>query len=352
LRNFAVNFAILCGKKYAMEKLALYYSKTEKGLQCTLCPHYCTLADGETGKCQTRVCRGGQLYSLGYGNPCSVNIDPIEKKPFYHFLPQSKAFSMATAGCNFSCLNCQNSSISQVSPVNTDKYDLMPAAAVAMALKHNNQSIAYTYTEPTVFYEYMLDTATLAREKGLKNVLISNGYINEQPLRALCQLLDAANIDLKSFSNETYRKLTGGSLKPVLNSLKILKEEGVWLEITNLVIPGWTDDLKLIKEMCQWLVAEGMQDNPLHFSRFFPTYKLTDTPPTPIETLLRAREIALEAGMRYVYLGNVSGTDLDDTVCPSCKRTLVKRQGYTVTDIQVKHCRCGFCGEEIAGVWS
>lgn len=335
-----------------MEKPASYYSKTAKGLRCELCPHYCTLAEGESGKCQTRVCREGELYTLGYGQPCSINVDPIEKKPIYHFLPGSKALSIATAGCNFTCLNCQNSSISQVSPGNTDTFDLMPAAAVAMALKHNCQSIAYTYTEPTVFYDYMLDMATLARENGLKNVLISNGYINETPLRQLCQQLDAANIDLKCFSNETYRKLTGGFLKPVLNTLKILKEEGVWYEITNLIIPGWTDDTHSIKQMCQWLVASGMQDCPLHFTRFFPTYKLGEITPTPIEILLKAREIALEAGIRYVYIGNVHGTDQDHTLCPSCNKTLIKRQGYIIEDVQLKQGKCGSCGEEIPGVWS
>ncbi len=335
-----------------MDKIASYNSKTEKGLRCELCPHYCILAEGESGKCKTRINRGGDLYAIGYGRPCSTNVDPIEKKPFYHFLPGSKAFSMATAGCNFTCLNCQNSSISQVSPLDTDQHELMPADVVALAIKNNCQSIAYTYTEPTVFCEYMLDTARLAREKGLKNVLISNGYINEKPLRELCQFVNAANIDLKCFSNETYRKLTGGSLKPVLNSLKILKEEGVWLEITNLIIPGWTEDTDSIKQMCEWLVASGMKDNPLHFSRFFPTYKLGETAPTPVETLLRAREIALEAGMRYVYLGNVQGTDMDHTLCPSCHKTLIKRQGNIVADMQRKQGKCGFCWEEIAGIWS
>ena len=335
-----------------MEKLASYYSHTNVGLQCNLCPHYCLIAEGESGLCKTRVRRKGILYADSYGLPCSLNVDPIEKKPFYHFLPDSKAFSLATAGCNLTCLNCQNSSISQVSPSETDHYFFIPKELIELARNNKCQSIAYTYTEPTVFYEYMYDTARIAHAGGLNNVLVSNGFINEKPLRTLCKFLDAANIDLKAFTKETYVKLIGGKLNPVKKSLEILKEEGVWLEITNLIIPGWTDDLQMIEEMCTWLVASGMQDCPLHFSRFFPTYKLSDTPPTPIETLLKAREIALNAGMRYVYLGNVPDTDLDDTVCPYCKKTLVKRRGYTVSDIGVKHCRCGYCKEEIAGIWS
>jgi pyruvate formate lyase activating enzyme len=335
-----------------MDKIASYYSKTEKGLRCNLCPHYCNLGEGETGKCLTRQNRKGELYAINYGQACSVNIDPIEKKPFYHFLPESKAFSFATGGCNFNCMNCQNCSISQASPGETVNYNLLPSELIALALKSKCQSIAYTYTEPTVFYEYMYDTALQAHERGLKNVMISNGYINEQPLRELCKLLDGANIDLKCFSNETYRKLTGGSLKPVLNSLKILKEEGVWLEITNLIIPGWTDDMETIQLMCEWLVESGMQDYPLHFSRFFPTYKLTEAPPTPANTLMKARKIALKAGLHYVYLGNVHGTDLDHTFCPSCRKKLVERQGYSIGKIDIKDGKCRFCGEVIAGVWS
>jgi pyruvate formate lyase activating enzyme len=335
-----------------MDRLATYYSHTNFGLQCNLCPHACLIAEGEVGQCRTRFRRKGELYSASYGLACSLNVDPIEKKPFYHFLPQSKAFSVATAGCNLTCLNCQNSSISQASPSATDHYDFKGKELVLLARNNKCQSIAYTYTEPTVFYEYMFDIARSARPAGLNNILVSNGYINQRPLRKLCGWLDAANIDLKSFSDETYVKLTGGTLKPVLESLKIIMQENVWLEITNLIIPGWTDDMETIRLMCDWLFEAGMADCPLHFSRFFPTYKLTEIPPTPVETLLEAREIALNAGMRYVYLGNVPDTDLDDTICPSCKKTIVKRQGYTVTDIQVKHCRCGFCGEEIAGVWS
>jgi pyruvate formate lyase activating enzyme len=332
-------------------KKASFYTKTSKGLRCGLCPNACIITEGESGTCKIRINKNDELFAINYGNPCSVNIDPIEKKPFYHFLPQSKAFSIATAGCNFTCLNCQNAQISQVSPLETDNYDLMPPDVVVLTLENNCQSIAFTYTEPTLFFEYMLDTAKLAHDAHLKNVLISNGFINEAPLIELCQFLDAANIDLKCFSNEIYRKLTGGTLKPVLNSLKTIKEEGVWLEITNLIIPGMTDDLAMIQKMCEWLVESGLQDCPLHFSRFFPTYKLKSTPPTPVETLDQAREIAMKAGIKYVYIGNVPGTAFDDTYCPSCKKTLIKRHGYSIDGNNIADGHCAFCGENIEGVW-
>ncbi|MCX8163752.1 MAG: AmmeMemoRadiSam system radical SAM enzyme, partial [Candidatus Micrarchaeota archaeon] len=231
-------------------KEALYYSIGEGGLlQCQKCPHECKLADGDTGFCRNRVNIKNKLYSIAYGNPCAVHIDPIEKKPFFHFLPAAKSFSVAMAGCNFRCLNCQNWQISQVSPKETTNYDLMPEETIKQCLNYKCETIAYTYSEPTTFYEYVLDTSKLARQKGIKNLLKSNGYINEKPLRQLCKYLDAANIDLKVFDDEIYRKISNGRLEPVLRNLKIFKEEGVWLEVTNLVIPNWTDDLKVIRKM-------------------------------------------------------------------------------------------------------
>jgi len=330
---------------------AHYFETTDKGVKCTLCPNACIIKPNATGICKTRVTYKDELYAINYGNPCSINTDPIEKKPLYHFLPQTTALSMATAGCNFTCMNCQNWQISQVSPFDTENFDLMPKDIIAYAKKNNCQSIAFTYTEPITFYEYVYDTSVLAHENGLKTVFISNGSINETPLRALCKHIDAANINLKSFSEDIYRKLNGGMLKTVMNSLKVFKEEGVWLEITNLVIPNWTDDMDMIKRMCDWLYSSGLQDCPLHFSRFFPMYKLTQEPSTPVETLNKAREIALNAGIKYVYIGNVPGTSFDDTYCPKCKKVLVQRKGYTQLSNHISNGKCGYCGETIHGVW-
>jgi len=331
---------------------AYHYKVTARGVECTNCPNQCTLNRMETSKCRNRINVKDKLYSIAYGNPCAVHIDPIEKKPFLHFLPSSSAFSIATAGCNFACLNCQNWEISQKSPKETLNSDLMPAEAVEACIKNNCESIAYTYSEPTVFYEYVYDTARIARSKGIKNVYKSNGYINEQPLRMLCKYLDAANIDLKGFTENTYLKLNSGKLAPVLHTLQVLKDEGVWLEITNLVIPSWNDDMNTIREMCNWLVANKLDESPLHFSRFSPLYKLTQLPATPVATLQKARETAMNAGMKYVYVGNVPGTNLENTICPKCGKTVVERKGFKVMQNNISAGNCRFCGQRIAGVWS
>ncbi len=331
---------------------AYHYKLTPRGIECTNCPNQCTLRRMETSKCRNRINVRDKLYSIAYGNPCAVHIDPIEKKPFFHFLPSTTAFSIATAGCNFACLNCQNWEISQKSPKETSNADLMPAAVVEACQQNKCESIAYTYSEPTVFYEYVYDTARLAREKGIKNIYKSNGYINEQPLRMLCKVIDAANVDLKGFSEATYLKLNAGKLAPVLRSLQVLKEEGVWLEITNLVIPSWTDDLKTIRDMSKWLVANKMEDCPLHFSRFSPLYKLIQLPATPLLTLQQAREAALDAGMKYVYVGNLPGSELENTNCPKCLKTVVERKGFRVTQNHIKGGKCMYCGEKIPGVWT
>lgn len=330
---------------------ALYYGKTPQGVRCFKCPHGCTLAEGESGRCRNRVCQDGKLYTIGYGNPCAVHIDPIEKKPFNHFLPSTRAFSIAVAGCNFRCLNCQNWQISQVSPHETVNDDLPPESVVDQCLDTRCESIAYTYSEPITFYEYVLDTAKIAREKKIRNVFKSAGYINEMPLRRLCQYLDAANIDLKSYSDDIYVRLSEGKLAPVLRTLKVLREEGVWLEITNLVIPGWTDDLDMIRRMCEWLCANGLQDSPLHFSRFTPLYKLAQLPVTPVLTLENAREIALQAGIQYVYIGNVPHHEAENTYCHKCKKMIIERRGFSVLQNFVKKGRCQFCQEKIPGVW-
>ncbi len=333
-------------------KEALYYEQTPRGATCLLCPNECTVKEGDLGDCRSRTTYKSRLYSIAYGNPCAVHIDPIEKKPLNHFLPASRCYSIASAGCNLACLNCQNWTISQVSPRETRNYDMMPEKVVEEAIRNNCESVAYTYSEPLTFYEYSYDTSKLARSKGIKNVLVSAGYINEKPLRELAKYTDAANIDLKSFKDSIYLKLNGGKLQPVLRTLKILKEEDVWLEITNLVIPGWTDDLDMIAEMCHWLMSNGFTDTPLHFSRFQPLYKLTQLPSTSVSILEKARNIALDAGLKFVYIGNVPGTTAENTYCPSCKKTVVERRGMVILNNYIVHNTCKFCGEKIAGVWN
>ena len=310
-------------------KEALYYVPTPRGLKCQLCPNECTIKEGETGDCRTRITEKNKMYSIVYGNPCSIHVDPIEKKPLFHFLPESRAFSVATAGCNLACLNCQNWTISQKSPKETRNYELMPDNLVSSAQQNNCDSIAYTYSEPIVFYEYMLDSAKIARKNGIKNVMVSAGYIKERPLRELCKYIDAANIDLKSFSNDIYMRLNAGGLDEVLRTLKVMKEEGVWLEITNLVVPEWTDDLDMIKRMTEWLYENGFKDTPLHFSRFHPMHKLKHLPPTPTSVLSDARKIAINSGLNYVYIGNVPNSEGENTYCPSCKKEIINRHNMT-----------------------
>ncbi len=329
-----------------------YATETPRGMRCLICPNECTLKPGEMSDCHNRVNYKGKLYTIAYGNPCSVHVDPVEKKPLNHFLPGSQAFSFATAGCNLACLNCQNWQISQTSPRETRNADLMPEKVVEETLKNACRSIAFTYSEPITWYEYVYDTSVLAREAGLKTILVSNGYIKEEPLRDLCKYTDAANIDLKAYSDDIYQKLTGGNLKTILTTLRVMKEEGVWLEITNLVIPTWTDDLSMISRMCEWLAQNGFEDVPLHFSRFMPLYKLTRLPATPAETLHKAREIAVNAGLHYVYVGNLPGLDESDTYCPSCHKKVIGRTGFKVTENNLENSRCKYCHTPIAGIWS
>lgn len=338
-------------KRWKWSKEAMYQVETPRGVRCLICPNECTLKEGEWSDCRNRVNIGGKIYTMAYGNPCAVHIDPVEKKPLNHFLPGSRAFSIATAGCNLACLNCQNWTISQTSPTKTKNFDMMPDKVVQNTIKYKCESIAYTYSEPVSFYEYTLDTSKLAHQAGLRNILVSAGYINEKPLRELCQHIDAANIDLKSFSDSIYMKLNAGKLQPILDGLKIFHEEGVWLEITNLIVPNWTDDFDMIKRMCDWLYDNNLYNFPLHFSRFFPQYKLTQLPPTPVSTLEKAREIAQAAGIKFVYIGNVPGRNYENTYCPKCHKLLIERKGYTITQNHIKDGKCEYCGEPIPGVW-
>jgi pyruvate formate lyase activating enzyme len=283
---------------------ALFYNKLEDNkVECTLCPHNCKLNPAQTGVCLARENQNGTLIATAYGKLCSVSVDPIEKKPLNHFLPHTLTYSIAMAGCNLKCTNCQNDEISQHSCNEIAGKFYSPNVIVQLAYAY--PSISYTYTEPLIFFEFVLATAKLAHQAQKKNIIVSNGYINEKPLRMLAPYLDAANIDLKVFDDKLYKQITKGSLEPVLNTLKILKASGVWVEITNLIIPNHTDDMNIIRKMCEWLVVNGFSDNPLHFSRFFPRYKMMNIPVTPKETLLEAKEIAKNCGINYVYLGNI-----------------------------------------------
>ena len=339
-------------KPWKWSREALYQVDTPRGIRCQICPNECTLKEGELSDCHNRRVYDGKLYTIAYGNPCAIHIDPIEKKPLYHFKPGSAAFSIATAGCNLACLNCQNWTISQSSPEETQNYDLMPDKVVEQALKYECDSIAYTYSEPITYYEYTFDSGRLAHEAGISNVLVSAGYIHTEPLLQLCQVIDAANIDLKSLDDSIYLKLNAGKLEPVLNTLKTLKEEGVWLEITNLIVPSWTDDLDMIKRICGWLSENGFSDTPLHFSRFHPQYKLQKLPVTPVQTLQSAKDLAISEGIDYVYIGNVPGNDSAHTYCPNCQQMLVERSGYHIMNNHIQNNSCPNCSTPVPGVWN
>jgi pyruvate formate lyase activating enzyme len=285
-----------------------YYQRLDDGMvECRLCPHHCRIPHGKTGRCRSRRNQDGVLMSEVYGRPCALAVDPIEKKPLYHFHPGTTCLSIACTGCNFRCLNCQNYDISQAASVDSvfSEDTLSPEQVVSLCMKHRCPGIAYTYTEPLTYIEYVKDCARLAHENGLWNILVTAGYVCQEPLADLLPWLDAANIDLKSFSDDIYQRVSGGHLQPVLDTILAMRDAGVWIEITNLVIPTVNDDMDMIRRMCRWLVANGLAKTPLHFSRFFPRYKMLNLPPTPVQTLRAARQIALDEGLQYVYLGNV-----------------------------------------------
>jgi pyruvate formate lyase activating enzyme len=354
---------------------ARHYLKLGENIQCKLCPNECVLEPEDRGHCRNRVYKDGKLYTLAYADPCAMHVDPIEKKPLLHFLPGTPVFSIATAGCGFRCLNCQNWDISQRKPEElkdprgtplrltaqhlsllagdaTDRLTMLPEDVVDVAERVGCPSIAYTYSEPIVWFEYMIDTAAAARAKKIKNCWITCGYIQEEPLLELCKVTDAANVNLKSYSEEIYRDLNTGKLEPILATLKTLKREGVWFEVTNLVVPTYTDKPEMIRQMCDWLLENLGPDYPLHFSRFHPAHKLTHLPPTPIDTLLAARDIARAAGLHFVYIGNCPEVpDGENTTCPGCKRLLVERNFFNVRAMRVADGKCPSCGTRIAGVW-
>jgi pyruvate formate lyase activating enzyme len=333
---------------------ARFYEKIEdKKVRCVICPKQCVISNKKRGFCRVRENRDGVLYSLVYGKPASAGIDPIEKKPLFHFLPGSLTYSISTVGCNFACKHCLNWQISQANPEDLPSIDLPPEKVVENAVKEGSKIIAFTYIEPVMFYEYMMDIAKHAKKEKLKTVIVSNGFVNPAPAKKLYKVVDAANIDLKGFTEEFYRKICAGELKPVLETLKIIKEQGSWLEITNLIIPTLNDDLTKIKEMCEWIKKNLSASVPLHFSRFFPHYKLKDISPTPVNTLKNAYKIAKDMGLKYVYLGNVSQGEEAYTVCPKCKETVIQRSSfYEVLENNVVDGKCKFCKTHIDGVFN
>jgi len=321
-------------------------------LQCLLCPRKCVLAPGQRGVCTVRINKEGRLYSLGYGNPIAIHIDPIEKKPFFHVSPGSSVYSLAVAGCNMRCVFCQNWQISQSKPDESRNYNLSPEEVVNQVIQSNCRFIAFTYTEPTVFYEYMLDISKIAKAKGIKNTMHTCGYINQEPLKELLKYMDAVNVDLKGFSPEIYAKISEmAKLEPVLETLKTIKNAGIWLEIACLIIPGLNDEAIKIKEMCLWIKENLGEEVPVHFSRFMPAFRLISLPPTPLEKLDEAYKIAKNVGLKYVYIGNVPGHAGESTICPNCGKIAIKRIGYEILENNIKDGKCGFCGNKIAGRW-
>ncbi len=337
---------------------AMYYEKLSgQRVKCYVCPNECVVGPGGRGVCGNKVNRNGKYYTLVYGRAAALNVDPIEKKPLFHFLPRSWALSVGTAGCSFSCKHCQNWEISQRLPAQLEQeghvLSVPPNRLVSKAQSHNISVIAYTYNEPISFYEYMYDTAKLAHQKGLKSVMISNGYINREPMIEVCKYLDAVKIDLKGFSEEFYSGYCSGRLEPVLQTIKRVIALGKWLELVYLVIPTVNDDPEMIRQAAEWVKRAGGPDVPLHFSRFTPAYKLKNLPPTPYDTLRQCRRIAREAGLNYVYIGNVPGTEAASTYCPSCGKIVVKRNSFEVLGSHLKpNGACKFCGHKIPGVWA
>jgi len=332
---------------------ARYYKKLpDREIECQLCPRNCKLGDKERGYCGVRENIGGTYYTLVYGKACAANIDPIEKKPFFHFLPGTTAFSIATAGCNVNCKFCQNWQISQVRAEQVKPFDLPPQDVVASALKYSCPSIAYTYTEPVVYFEYMYDTSLEARNKGIKNCVVTAGHIHQEPLLDLVKVVDAIKIDLKSFSQDFYKNYVHGDLKPVLEAIQTVRRSKVWLELVYLVIPTLNDDAEGIQQMSRWIKNEVGPDVPLHFSRFQPMYLIQNLPPTPISTLEKVRDVALAEGLHYVYIGNVPGHKAQGTFCPSCRRLIIERDGFRIDRIDLDGGKCKFCRNPIPGIWA
>jgi len=322
-------------------------------VQCELCPKLCLIQPGQSGECRVRINIDGVLRTVVYGYPCSIHIDPVEKKPLFHFLPGSNILSIATVGCNLHCKNCQNWEISQANPEdgNIPVYNCPPEKLVAEANKYQCPLIAYTYTDPVVYYEYTYDSAKLAHEAGIRNVLVTAGYINEEPWKKLLQHVDAANIDLKAITEDFYREVCSATLKPVQNALILAKASETHLEVTNLVIPTLNDEPEQMRELARWIKMNLGADTPLHFSGFYPRYQMRNLPATSLKTLETARKIAMSEGLNYVYIGNVASKEGQNTYCPGCKKLLIERSGYTILQNRLRFGRCPDCSKEIYGVW-
>jgi len=332
---------------------ARYYKKhPDREIECLLCPRLCKLGDKERGYCGVRENDGGTYYTLVYGKACSANVDPIEKKPFFHFLPGSDAFSIATAGCNVNCKFCQNWQISQVRPEQVPHFDLPPGAVAETASKYRCSSIAYTYTEPVIFFEYMYDSSVAARLKGIKNCVVTGGHIRLEPLQDLLKVVDAVKIDLKAFRQDFYSSYVRGELQPVLEAIRAVHKSKVWLEIVYLVIPTLNDSPEDIRRMCRWLAQEIGPDVPLHFTRFQPMYLVKNLPPTPLSTLEALRDVAIREGLHYVYIGNVPGHKAENTECPRCGKTVIERFGLMVKNFYLEKGACRFCRNPIPGIWA
>ncbi len=331
-------------------KEAMFYEKiADKKVRCHLCAHGCLISPSKRGICSVRENRDGVLYSLVYGKVTARHIDPIEKKPLFHFYPNSRSYSIATVGCNFKCRHCQNYQISQHVQAFHDipGEEMTPEDVVAEAERTGCESISYTYTEPTIFMEFAYDCARLAKKKGIKNVFVSNGYTSAEATKAIAPYLDANNIDLKG-DDDFYKEIVGARLQPVLDTIKLMKELGVWLEITTLIIPTYNDSDEFLSWAAEFIKSVDVEI-PWHLSQFYPTYRLIDQPRTPIATLKRAREIGLNAGLKYVYLGNVPQEGGEDTLCPSCGHLLIKRTGFFISKMELKNSRCLKCNAPIAG---
>jgi pyruvate formate lyase activating enzyme len=332
----------------------LYEPQKEQTVKCNLCSHRCLIQAGKRGICNVRENRDGILNTLVYGKLIAQHIDPIEKKPLFHLHPGSRSYSIATVGCNFKCLFCQNADIAQMP---SDRNGMIvgdpvsPEAVVAAAVQADCQSISYTYTEPTVYFEFAYDTARIAHEKGLLNVFVTNGYMTSEALRMISPYLDAANVDLKSFSDGYYKKYCGAKLSPVLETLILMKSLNVLVEVTTLLVTGLNDGKTELESLACFIVESLGPETPWHISRFHPTYKLTDRPPTPLKSLTTARDIGLAAGLKYVYLGNVPGENGESTACPDCNKMLIDRWGFTVRKNRLKEGRCPYCGSRIEGIW-
>ncbi|MBN2810120.1 MAG: AmmeMemoRadiSam system radical SAM enzyme [Deltaproteobacteria bacterium] len=336
-----------------MHEAMFYQVEAENRVVCALCNHRCQIKAGKRGLCGVRENRAGKLYSLVYGRLVAEHVDPIEKKPLFHFLPGSRAYSISTVGCNFQCLHCQNYDISQYPKLNQGAIagaERRPETVLAETMRANCASLCYTYVEPTIFYEFAYDCALLAARRQIKNVFVSNGYMSPEVSRHLATVLDGINIDVKAFSDDFYKKVCKARLQPVLDNVQLLHELGVWVEVTTLVIPGLNDGEGELRDIARFI--KGVSANiPWHVTAFYPTFKMLDREPTPAATLRRAREIGLEEGLRFVYEGNIPGEGGENSYCPACGAELIRRFGFSVRHNHLQKGRCGQCGEVIAGIW-